>query len=757
MTDRAALAGADLTGITLVSDTDTQMLGEALDLTGTKLDGATLTGLNFDLARLAGATLTNVSAADASFLGADLSGTGSLPAANFSGPNTNLQRADFSDANLNGAGFSGADITSAQFTGARAVGTDFSGVRANSAVFADAHIYGDGDAFDDATDLGGADFTGAVLAGDASLSGGFDFTGVPLAGAHFDNSVCVACNFTGATLNGATFIGTYLPGVVLSQATLTNASFDRAWLYCGSLSNDWCTPGPNSSGLWSWPLALGAPEISMLVPFAMTDLTGVSFADVASCPDGTEPAGTPPSCIGKLLPKASEAPVLPSPCSASFRGVCPTATSTLFEAVGTGEPLAIVLTPPPRWNTNVPGQGFYVGVTDATIRLVGQGAVTTVAGTSGTKCSAATSACGDGGAAASALLGQPSGLAVGLDGSVYVADSELRRVRRIDPSGTITTVAGTGAACSTAPCGDGGPATGAQLAAANGIAVDTHGALLIADGAAGVRRVSSGGTITTLAPFSAAGDVVSVTQSVDGTIYAATRSPDMIIGVNPTTGAVTPLIGTGTSGYNGTLDDDQLPFPGTEVQVNEPTGLTVNLDGLLLFADTGNNLIRGYNPSTGIVIDQFAGSIVNSAPVGGFNGDGQWATETQLDGPLAVVATGNSLFVVADSGNQRVRQFGPAPLAGLETPPRPEVVIACRPGRVWTCQRLPRPPGTLRTSRRTVTITHDGVEFASGQRLLSACGGIQYLVIEQRPLVPDTYELVLRSGGRPRNLIQITQ
>ena len=151
------------------------------------------------------------------------------------GPNTNLQRADFSDANVSGASFASADITGAQFTGARAVGTDFSGVRANSAVFADAHLYGDGQAFDDATDLRGVDFSSAVLAGDASQSGGFDLTGAPLTGAHFDGAVCVACNLTGATLDGATFIGPYLPGVELSQATLTNASFDRAWLYCGSL------------------------------------------------------------------------------------------------------------------------------------------------------------------------------------------------------------------------------------------------------------------------------------------------------------------------------------------------------------------------------------------------------------------------------------------------------------------------------------------------------------------------------------------
>ena len=83
-------------------------------------------------------------------------------------------------------------------------------------------------------------------------------------------------------------------------------------------------------------------------------------------------------------------------------------------------------------------------------------------------------------------------------------------MRKIDPSGTITTVAGTGAACSGAPCGDGGPPPAPSSRAANAVAVDTHGALLIADGTAGVRRMLGGGTITTLAPGTATGDVVSV-------------------------------------------------------------------------------------------------------------------------------------------------------------------------------------------------------------------------------------------------------
>ncbi|MCM3882630.1 serine/threonine protein kinase, partial [Frankia sp. R82] len=110
---------------------------------------------------------------------------------------------------------------------------------------------------------------------------------------------------------------------------------------------------------------------------------------------------------------------------------------------------------------------------------------------------------GDGGPATHAQLGNPSGVAVDTTGALYIADWGSNRVRRVGTDGTITTVAGTGAPGSS---GDGGPATHAQLRNPNGVAVDTTGALYIADQDNNrVRRVGTDGTITTVAGTGAPG------------------------------------------------------------------------------------------------------------------------------------------------------------------------------------------------------------------------------------------------------------
>jgi streptogramin lyase len=85
---------------------------------------------------------------------------------------------------------------------------------------------------------------------------------------------------------------------------------------------------------------------------------------------------------------------------------------------------------------------------------------------------------GDGGPASRAQLHEPRGVAVGPDGSTYIADSAENRVRRVDADGTITTVAGTGEAGFS---GDGGPATEASFSYPTGIAVAPDGILYIAD------------------------------------------------------------------------------------------------------------------------------------------------------------------------------------------------------------------------------------------------------------------------------------
>lgn len=127
-------------------------------------------------------------------------------------------------------------------------------------------------------------------------------------------------------------------------------------------------------------------------------------------------------------------------------------------------------------------------------RLSPSGTVRVVAG-NGTKGYA-----GDGGPATSASFNYIWGLATDQAGNVYVADGGNHRVRRIDQSGTITTVAGNGTRDETDGLGDGGPATLAPVSPRS-VAVGPEGTLYVADGLGGgrVRTVSASGVITTVA------------------------------------------------------------------------------------------------------------------------------------------------------------------------------------------------------------------------------------------------------------------
>ena len=85
---------------------------------------------------------------------------------------------------------------------------------------------------------------------------------------------------------------------------------------------------------------------------------------------------------------------------------------------------------------------------------------------------------GDGGAATSASLNTPYGVSVDVSGNLYIADQSNRRIRKVSPSGIITTVAGNG---SEGFSGDGGAATSASLSGPTGVFVDVSGNLYIAD------------------------------------------------------------------------------------------------------------------------------------------------------------------------------------------------------------------------------------------------------------------------------------
>jgi len=193
-------------------------------------------------------------------------------------------------------------------------------------------------------------------------------------------------------------------------------------------------------------------------------------------------------------------------------------------------------------------------------------------------------------------LGSAAGVAVGADGSLFVADRDRHRVERIDADGKLMTLAGTGQAGAR---GDGGPASAAQLRRPSAVAALPDGSVLVADtGNHRIRVVSSTGQIRTV---------------------AGCRRP-------------------GSSGDSGRA---------TRACLNAPRGVATHPRGGFLIADTGNHRIRRVSA---------AGRIVTVAGhTAGFAGDGHSGRRARLHSPSGVAATPRGGLIIADTGNQRVR------------------------------------------------------------------------------------------------------
>jgi trimeric autotransporter adhesin len=267
---------------------------------------------------------------------------------------------------------------------------------------------------------------------------------------------------------------------------------------------------------------------------------------------------------------------------------------------------------------------------------------------------------GDGGAATSANLVWPYGVAMDSAGNLYIADNGNGAVRKVAAgTGVITTVAGRGGFPGYS--GDGGLATNALLQV-NGVAVDGAGNLYIADSVDSViREVSAGtGIITTVAGTGHSGysgDGGSATSAklyspfgiaVDGAgnLYIADTYNQRIRKVFAGTGVITTIAGNGASSYGG--DGGLAP----SAELNYPQAIAVDSVGNLYIADVGNEVIREVSAGTG-VITTVAG---NNAAGGGYSGDGGLATSAQLDSPTAVAVDSAGDLYIADSFNQRIRE-----------------------------------------------------------------------------------------------------
>ncbi len=273
------------------------------------------------------------------------------------------------------------------------------------------------------------------------------------------------------------------------------------------------------------------------------------------------------------------------------------------------------------------------------VRMVSsKGIITTVAGSKA-------GFSGDGGAAASAQLSNPGGVAVDRAGNLFIADGGNNRVRMVNAAGIITTVAGGAPGFG----GDGGPAISAHLASPGDVTVDENGNLFIADqGNYRIRRVNPAGIINSVAGTSDDGRPASFAQfffpnniAADGAgnLFIADTDMHRIRKITPD-GILTNVAGNGSSGFSGDGG------PASQAQLRYPAAITVDAAGNLFIADTRNDRVRKVTPNG--IISTVAGS--------GSGGDGGPAFQAQLGAPggLAVDGAGN-LFICETEGN-RIRK-----------------------------------------------------------------------------------------------------
>jgi len=207
---------------------------------------------------------------------------------------------------------------------------------------------------------------------------------------------------------------------------------------------------------------------------------------------------------------------------------------------------------------------------------------------------------GDGGPALQALFSQTEGIAVDGHGNIYVADADANRVRKITPGGNINTVVGTGLP---GFAGDGGPANAALLNQPYGLALDTAGNLYIADlGNARIRKMTTDGKIQTVAG-----------------------------------GGSVPQGGTALGG------------PALDATFTAPRNVALDPDGTLYISDFGANIVYRVSPTGNLTVLAGTGTA-------GYGGDASSANLALLNSPAGIASDSTGSVYIADSGNNCIRK-----------------------------------------------------------------------------------------------------
>lgn len=327
-------------------------------------------------------------------------------------------------------------------------------------------------------------------------------------------------------------------------------------------------------------------------------------------------------------------------------------------------------------------------------KVSSDGSIITVAGGSG----AGSIGVGDGGLATNAFLSAPFGVAADSAGSLYIADSNNGRIRKVELTGLIRTVAGDGGFGFN---GDDVPAITSSLSNPLRVTFDRSGNFYIADSASQrIRKVDRNGVITTVAgngTVGFAGDGGPATKAslrfptdvaVDsaGKLYIA-DTDNQRIRVVATNGTISTLAGTGTAGLSGDGG------PATSATLNGPVAIAADAFGNVYFSESQNHIIRKVS-ANGII------STVAGNGQSGFSGDGGPATSASLFAPYGLALDGKGALYVADRFNNRIRkvqlqaQLSTLPsvltftaAAGGDNPPAQSLAISSSSGTLsWTAE-----------------------------------------------------------------------
>jgi len=272
------------------------------------------------------------------------------------------------------------------------------------------------------------------------------------------------------------------------------------------------------------------------------------------------------------------------------------------------------------------------------------GIISTVAGGGATA--------GNGVAATSVTLVNPYSVTVDSDGNIFIAETGAHSVRKVGTNGIITNVAGNGTPGST---GDGGAAITAQLYDPINVSLDGFGALIIATDTC-VRKVDPSGIISTIAGNGTNGfggdggpatlalmdSDIRVAMDSAGNLYFSDYTSQRIRKIN-SSGIVTTIAGNGTFGSSGDGG------PALSAAIGPAFGIAIDNAGNIFFADQFNNRVRR------IGVDGIITTVAGTGSAG-YNGDGGLATSKLLNAPMGVAVDSSGNLFIADTSNFRLRK-----------------------------------------------------------------------------------------------------